>query len=102
MRDRLTKALPPVLSFAAVLLVWQGMVWVFRPPPFLLPGIDRVAERLKRLNWHRATYIEEVLDKIEPCFQVDADFRAPGGEVNVYSESLIRALPPPLVTLQNR
>ena len=58
MRDRLTKMLPPVLSFAAVLLLWQGAVWVFRPAPFLLPGIDRVAERLVTFgaNWPKHVF----------------------------------------------
>jgi NitT/TauT family transport system permease protein len=99
-RERLAKALPPVLSFVAVLIVWQGVVWAFRPPPFLLPGIDRVAQRLVQFgaNWPR--HILATVESILLGFVVAVVFGAAGAVLIVYSETLRRALTPLLVTLQ--
>ena len=100
MRDRLTKALAPALSFVAVLLVWQSVVWVFRPAPFLLPGIDRVAQRLVQFgaNWPR--HIISTVESILLGFAVAVIFGVAGAVVIVYSDTLRRALTPLLVTLQ--
>jgi len=49
MQDRL-RGFRPVLRFIAVVaglaVLWEGVVLIFRPPPFLLPGIGRVANAL--------------------------------------------------------
>src|SRR5690349_23489359 len=45
MRERLRGALAPTIAFAAVLALWQASVWILRPPPFILPGVDRVISR---------------------------------------------------------
>ncbi|MCE1237914.1 MAG: ABC transporter permease [Hyphomicrobiales bacterium] len=42
---RLAHALVPLLALVAL---WQTAVWVFAPPPFLLPGPDRVAAAFVR------------------------------------------------------
>ena len=53
MRERLGGAVAPTLAFAAVLVLWQGSVWLLRPPPFILPGIGQVIARLVAFgpNW---------------------------------------------------
>src|SRR6266550_2434453 len=90
--ERLAKALPPVLAFAAVLLVWQGVVWVFRPAPFLLPGLDRVGQRLVEFG---PSWPKHVLATVESIL-----FGVVIAVVIVYSETLRRAITPLLVTLQ--
>jgi putative hydroxymethylpyrimidine transport system permease protein len=35
-----------LVAIAGLLVVWQGIVVIFRPPPFMLPGIDRVLKAL--------------------------------------------------------
>jgi NitT/TauT family transport system permease protein len=100
MREPLAKALPPVIAFAAVLLLWQGIVWVFRPAPFLLPGVDRVAERFVSFgaNWPR--HLLATVESIVLGFAVAVVFGVAGAVAIVYSETLRRALTPLLVTLQ--
>src|SRR6266478_5314824 len=53
MRERLGGAIAPTLAFTAVLVLWQGSVWLLRPPPFILPGIGQVIARLVAFgpNW---------------------------------------------------
>src|SRR5438552_2017678 len=100
MRDRLTKVLPPVLSFAAVLLLWQGVVWLFRPAPFLLPGIDRVVGRLVTFGANWPKHVLATVESIVLGFAVAVLFGVAGAVVIVYSETLRRTLTPLLVTLQ--
>ena len=100
MRDRLTKVLPPALSFAAVLLLWQGVVWLFRPAPFLLPGIDRVVGRLVTFGASWPKHVLATVESIVLGFAVAVLFGVAGAVVIVYSETLRRALTPLLVTLQ--
>jgi NitT/TauT family transport system permease protein len=100
MRAWLTKALPPVLAFVGVLLLWQGVVWVFRPAPFLLPGIDRVAGRLVTFGAHWPKHVVATVESIVLGFAVAVAFGVAGAVVIVYSETLRRAFTPLLVTLQ--
>lgn len=100
MRDPLAKALPPALSFVAVLLLWQGAVWIFRPPPFLLPGIDRVVGRLVAFGAGWPKHVVATVEGIMLGFVVAVVFGVVGAVVIVYSDTLRRALTPLLVTLQ--
>jgi NitT/TauT family transport system permease protein len=99
-RDPLAKALPPALSFVAVLLLWQGAVWIFRPPPFLLPGIDRVVGRLVAFGAGWPKHVVATVEGIMLGFVVAVVFGVVGAVVIVYSDTLRRALTPLLVTLQ--
>jgi NitT/TauT family transport system permease protein len=98
--DRLAKALPAVLSFAVVLLVWQGIVWVFRPAPFLLPGVDRVVGRLVDFGAAWGPHVLATVQGIVLGFAAAVLFGLAGAVVIVYSDTLRRALTPLLVTLQ--
>ena len=98
--ERLARAWPPLLSFAVVLLVWQGAVWVFRPAPFLLPGIDRVAGRLMTFGPNWPKHVWATVESILLGFLVAVVFGVAGAVLIVYSETLRRALTPLLVTLQ--
>lgn len=100
MRDRLANALPPVLSFVGLLLLWQSVVWIFRPAPFLLPGIDRVAGRLIDFGPHWPRHVMATVEGIVLGFAVAVVFGVVGAVLIVYSETLRRALTPLLVTLQ--
>src|SRR2546421_1499664 len=98
--ERLARAWPPVLSFAVVLLVWQGAVWIFRPAPFLLPGLDRVGQRLvdSGPNWPK--HVLATVESILLGFLIAVVFGVAGAVAIVYSETLRRAITPLLVTLQ--
>jgi NitT/TauT family transport system permease protein len=98
--ERLARAWPPVVSFAAVLLAWQGVVWVFRPAPFLLPGIDRVAGRLVSFGPNWPKHVWATVESILLGFVVAVIFGVAGAVVIVYSDTLRRAITPLLVTLQ--
>jgi NitT/TauT family transport system permease protein len=100
MRERLRKAIAPAAAFAAVLLLWQGAVWVFHPAPFLMPGIDRVCERLAEFgsNWPR--HVTATLATVVVGFAGAVVFGTVGAVAMVYSDSLRRAVTPLLVTLQ--
>jgi NitT/TauT family transport system permease protein len=100
MRERLRNALAPTVAFGAVLLFWQGAVWLFHPPPFLLPGIDRVIARLVEFgpNWPR--HIAATLESIVVGFLVAVAFGGAGAVLIVSSDTLRRAITPLLVTLQ--
>jgi len=100
MRGRLARALPPVLSFAAVLLLWQGIVWAFRPAPFLLPGIDRVVARLVSFGANWPKHVVATVEGVLLGFAVAVVFGVAGAVLIVYSDTLRRALTPLLVTLQ--
>jgi len=98
--ERLARAWPPLISFAVVLLVWQGAVWVFRPAPFLLPGIDRVVGRLVSFGPSWPKHVWATVESILLGFLVAVAFGVVGAVLIVYSETLRRALTPLLVTLQ--
>ena len=34
-----------LVAIAGLVVVWQGIVVIFRPPPFMLPGIDGASQR---------------------------------------------------------
>jgi NitT/TauT family transport system permease protein len=99
-RDRLANALPPVLSFVGVLLLWQGVVWIFRPAPFLLPGIDRVAQRLIGFGANWPKHVIATVESIVLGFAVAVVFGVIGAVLIVSSDTLRRALTPLLVALQ--
>src|SRR5436189_236571 len=89
MRDRLTKVLPPVLSFAAVLFLWQGVVWLFRPAPFLLPGIDRVVGRLVTFGANWPKHVIATVESIVLGFAVAVLFGVAGAvHVGLFSDTV--------------
>ena len=98
--ERLARAWPPVLSFAVVLLVWQGAVWIFRPAPFLLPGLDRVGQRLVEFGPNWPKHVLATVESILLGFLIAVVFGVAGAVAIVYSETLRRAITPLLVTLQ--
>lgn len=98
--ERLARALSPVLSFAAVLLVWQAVVWIFRPAPFLLPGLDRIGRRLVEFGPNWPKHVLATVESILLGFLVAVVFGVAGAVVIVYSDTLRRAITPLLVTLQ--
>ncbi len=100
MRDGLGKALPPTIAFAVVVLVWQGAVWILHPPPFLLPGIGRVVQRLVDFgpNWPR--HIVATLESIVVGFALSVVGGTLGAVLMVASDTIRRAITPLLVTVQ--
>jgi NitT/TauT family transport system permease protein len=100
MGERLGGALPPTLAFGAVLLLWQGAVWVLKPPPFLLPGIGQVVARLVAFgpNWPR--HVVATVEGIALGFLAAVIFGTAGALVIVSSDALRRAITPLLVTVQ--
>ncbi|MGF1445338.1 MAG: ABC transporter permease [Pikeienuella sp.] len=49
------RALPPLVPVLLFLALWQGLVWVFALPPFILPGPGLVAEAL----WERRALLAD-------------------------------------------
>src|ERR1700720_2062521 len=100
MGERLGGALPPTLAFGAVLLLWQGAVWVLKPPPFLLPGIGQVVARLVAFgpNWPR--HVVATVEGIALGFLAAVIFGAAGAPGVVSSDPPRRAITPLLVTVQ--
>ncbi len=100
MRERLGHALPPTVAFAAVLAVWQGAVWLFHPPAFLLPGIGRVVGRLVEFgpNWPR--HVVATLESIVVGFALSVILGTLGALAIVASDTVRRAITPLLVTVQ--
>ncbi len=100
MRGRLGNALAPTVAFGAVLLLWQGAVWLLQPPPFLLPDIGRVFRRLVEFgpNWPR--HIVATLEAVVVGFVAAVVFGTGGALVIVSSNALRRAITPLLVVVQ--
>src|SRR2546425_12043249 len=98
--ERLARALSPVLSFAAVLLVWQAVVWIFRPAPFLLPGLDRAGQRLVEFGPNWPKHVLATVDIILLGFLIAVVFGVAGAVAIVYSVTLRRAITLLLVPLQ--
>jgi NitT/TauT family transport system permease protein len=100
MRERLGNAVAPAIAFGAVLLLWQGAVWLFKPAPFLLPGIGRVIDRLVAFgpNWPR--HILATVESIALGFAAAVIFGTAGAVLIVSSDALRRAITPLLVTVQ--
>jgi len=73
---------------------------VFRPAPFLLPGIDRVVGRLVSFGPSWPKHVWATVESILLGFLVAVAFGVVGAVLIVYSETLRRALTPLLVTLQ--
>src|SRR2546421_11750006 len=97
--ERLARAWPPVLSFAVVLLVWQGAVWIFRPAPFLLPGLDRVEQRLVEFGPNWPKHVLATGESILLGFLIAVVFGVTAAGAIVHSGTLRRGSPPLLVAL---
>jgi putative hydroxymethylpyrimidine transport system permease protein len=65
MRRSGTAVFRALVVIAGLAVIWQGIVVIFRPPPFILPGIDRVVaaliERPELWQVHAVTTATETL-----------------------------------------
>ncbi|HWN13314.1 MAG TPA: ABC transporter permease subunit, partial [Candidatus Dormibacteraeota bacterium] len=100
MRERLGGAIAPTLAFAAVLVLWQGSVWLLRPPPFILPGIGQVIARLVAFGPNWAGHVVATIEGIALGFLAAVVFGTAGAVLIVSSDTLRRAITPLLVTIQ--
>jgi ABC-type nitrate/sulfonate/bicarbonate transport system permease component len=99
MRDRIRAAIAPALAFAAVLVLWQASVWLLRPPPFILPGIDRVVARLIAFGPGWVTHIVATIEGIALGFLAAVVLGSLGAVLIVASDTVRRAITPLLVTV---
>jgi len=100
MRERLRGALAPTIAFAAVLALWQASVWILRPPPFILPGVDRVISRLIAFGPGWVTHIVATVEGIVLGFVAAVVLGSLGAVLIVASDTIRRAITPLLVTIQ--
>jgi len=85
MRERLGGAIAPTLAFAAVLVLWQGSVWLLRPPPFILPGIGQVIARLVAFGPNWAGHVVATIEGIALGFLAAVVFGTAGAVLIVSS-----------------
>lgn len=100
MRERLGGAVAPTLAFAAVLALWQGSVWLLRPPPFILPGIGQVIARLVAFGPNWVGHVIATVEGIALGFLAAVVLGTAGAVLIVSSDLLRRAITPLLVTVQ--
>jgi NitT/TauT family transport system permease protein len=100
MRERLAGAVAPTLAFAAVLVLWQGSVWLLRPPPFILPGIGQVIARLVAFGPNWVGHVIATVEGIALGFLGAVVLGTAGAVIIVSSDMLRRAITPLLVTIQ--
>jgi NitT/TauT family transport system permease protein len=98
--ERTRQSLWPVVSFLTVLAVWQTIVSVLAPPPFLLPSPGRVLVRLIEFGPDWPRHIFATVEAIVLGFVVAVAFGATGALAVVASDRFRQALTPLLVTLQ--
>jgi NitT/TauT family transport system permease protein len=67
MRDRLTLLLSVVVVFGALLLVWQGVIWTFAVPGYMLPS-----------PWHVAKTVVERFPDLWASLLISAEAAAGG------------------------
>jgi NitT/TauT family transport system permease protein len=98
--ERTRQSLWPVVSFLTVLAVWQTIVSVLAPPPFLLPSPGRVLVRLIEFGPDWPRHIFATVEAIVLGFVVAVAFGATGALAVVASDRFRQALTPLLITLQ--
>src|SRR5258708_30846416 len=94
MRGRLGGASAPPLAFTAVLVLWQGSVWLLQPPPFILPGIGQVIARLVAFGPNWAGHVVATIEGIALGFLAAVVFGTAGAMLIVSSDTLRRAITP--------